>query len=295
MFNKSNSELTDDKIWSIAVDKKGNKWLGTSNSGIVKYNGGTFSVFNKSNSLVIGEQVSPIFVDSKNNIWISFSNPEGLVKYDGEKWISFSSEEIKLSKLSIIDIAEDKAGNLYFGGASGLTKFDGNKWQKVPLPKGKNYTIRAIDINSNNTIAVGHNKGLLIQKDDKWTSFTERNSELQSYVRSLKYVGNDLYIGYGGNLKGGFSKVRNDEWTHINKENSDLPDNMIRDIEIDAKGNFWMASNNGLIKISKNKITPIHFRNKGDAILDITIEGNVVWVATLFGFFELDKMSDIKE
>jgi ligand-binding sensor domain-containing protein len=148
-----------------------------------------------------------------------------------------------------------------------------------------------MDINKTGVIAIGHNDGLLIRENNKWKSLTEENSELKlSTVRAVRFTDNEnLYIGYGGGYgNGGFSILKDSKWTHFNKTNSKVPDNMVRDIEIGKKGVIWMATNNGVIKLEGDTISPIYFRNGAFAntILDISIENDIVWIATNFGLIK---------
>ena len=39
IFDTTNSNMTDPDLWSIAVDSRGNKWMGTSKNGLVKFDG----------------------------------------------------------------------------------------------------------------------------------------------------------------------------------------------------------------------------------------------------------------
>ncbi len=50
-----------------------------------------------------------------------------------------------------------------------------------------------------------------------------------------------------------------------------------------------MATNNGMIKMVDDKIEPIYFREGKykNTILDIAVEGNIVWVATNFGLIKI--------
>ena len=288
-YTESNSGLSENKLWGISIDKKGNKWIGTSKSGLQKFDGENFSTFDKNNSIIKGGYISPMFTDSKGNLWLSCSRPDRLIKYDGDKWKAFNAEEIKLSRVSIIDIVEDKNGDIYFGGGSGITKYNGHIWEKIPLPM-KGVTVRALDVSSNGNIAVGHNSGLLIKINEEWKSYTEKNSELQlSVVRAVKFVGNKLYIGYGGGSgNGGFSILKKRKWTHYNKSNSNIPNHMVRVIKEDYKGVLWMATNDGVIKFENGEITPIYLRDKINSILDIEIENDKVWIATFFGLYKIE-------
>ena len=286
-FTKENCELEEDDFWGISVDDEGNKWLGSAKSGLIKFDGEKFTTFDANNSVIKGKYISPIFTDSKGNIWVSFSQPDGLAKFDGKEWTTYSATEIKLSKISIIDITEDENGILYFGGSNGLTSFNGTEWKKIGLPKS--VTIRALAVKNDKEIYIGHNSGLLIYRNSKWESLTTENSELQQYVRALRlYNYNELYIGYGGNLTGGYSILKNDKWNHVNKDNSDLSNNMVRDIEIDDNGNYWMATNDGLNIVTKEKIHSLFFRQRGNAIMDIAIENDIAWIATGYGLFKIE-------
>lgn len=292
LLDKSNSDIVDNDLLSVAVDQNGNKWIGTSKFGLAKYYNENFTQFDRNNSDINGDYISPIFTDTKGNVWVSFSNPtDGIAKYDGSSWTTYGVEEIPVDKISVISIAEDKDGKIYFGGANGLITYDGEKWSTAKLPVG-NFTIRTLDISSDGEIAIGHNSGLLIKKDDKWTTYTTENSELQlGTVRAVKY--NDLgqlYVGYGGGFGGGgFSIIDNDEWLHFNKTNSKVPDHMIRDIEIDNNGTVWMATNNGVIKKEGSTIIPILFREGmfKNVILDIALEDETIWIATNFGLLKM--------
>lgn len=291
LIDKSNSDLIDNDLLSVAIDKDGNKWIGTSKFGLVKYENNSFKSLNKENSKINGDYISPIFTDSKGNVWVAFSNPEdGLAKFDGEKWTTYSAKDIGIKNLSVITVTEDNNGKIYFGGSGGVFVYSDN-WSILDLPKG-NYTIRTIDTYKNGSIAIGHNSGLLVSKNDKWNSYNEENSELRlGTIRAVKFLDDgSLVVGYGGGFgDGGFSIVKNDKWKHYNKTNSKVPDHMVRDIEIDQNGVIWMATNNGVIKMDGKKITPILFREGmyKNVILDIALENDTIWIATNFGLIKM--------
>ena len=290
IFSSENSDLPENDIWSISVDTKGNKWIGTAKSGLVRMNGDEMEVFNSENSPITGQFLGPIFIDSEKNVWVSQAKPGGLFKYDGTSWHSYSSDDIKLSKISVIAMCEGPDNIIYIAGGAGISQYDGEKWSKIQTPKNQSFTFRAISVSDNGHIAAGHNGGLLIMKNGKWVSYTEENSELVNYVRAVHFADSEkLYVGYGGNKTGGFSIKENDEWTHFNKSNSKLSDNMVRDIEVGTDGVMWLATNDGLNKIEGGKISSIFFREGvyRNVISDISTEGERAWIATNFGVIEV--------
>lgn len=288
LYSSENSELPENDIKSILVESKSNKkYIGTSKFGLSVFDNSNFETLKE----IKGEYIGPIYQDKIGNFWITTSNPEELylIKTDGK--IEKIESKILKDINGIIAIAEDKNGNLYFGG-NGLVKFDGKNWNKIKLPS-KSITIRALDISSTNEIAIGHNEGLIIGSDNKWQSYSEETDKLQlSVVRAVKFItSTKLIIGYGGGFgNGGFSVKENDHWKHYNKSNSKISDHMVRDIEIDGNNTAWMATNNGLIKFTENEeLTSILFRDGmyKNTILDINIDNeNTLWIATNFGLIQ---------
>lgn len=293
LITKQNTKLPENDIYSVTVDKDGNKWFGTATAGLVKYKDDILKIYTLENSIIKGNHISPLFTDSDGTLWISASKPNGLftVKKD-------VITEIKNKLIQDLDgvtsIAQNSLGHLYFGGINGVVKYDGKNWSKIKLPLS-NIIVRAIDISPNNTIAIGHNDGLIIGTEKKWEIFNEEKDKLQlSVVRGLKFISNEkLIIGYGGGMgNGGFSIKDGEKWKHYNKSNSKISDHMIRDIEKDKKGNYWMASNNGLTKLASNgEIKSILFREGmyRNTILDISTENNTIWIATNFGVIEFNE------
>jgi len=290
IYDKSNSDIVDNDLVIVTIDKSGNKWIGTSKFGLVKFDGERFTTFNKDNSIIKGDYVSPVFTDSKGNVWVSFSQPnDGLAKYDGSVWTVFTAKDVDVKNISIISICEDKQGTLYFGGSNDVVVYKNEKWSKLTMPRN-DIIVRSIDIDTGGTIAIGHNSGLLIYTNEQWKDFTTYNSELRlGTVRAVKYKTNgELFVGYGGGFgDGGYSIVKDKNWTHYNKTNSKVPDHMVRDIEFDGK-NYWMATNNGAIQLNGKEVKPIRFREGmfKNTILDIAIEDGVIWIATNFGLIK---------
>lgn len=133
IFNKSNSSIPSDFIFSIAIDNENKKWIGT-NNGLAIYDDSKWEIYNSSNSSLPSDFIFFIYIDSKNNKWIGtgyaliIGSKGGLVKYDGSKWFVYDVKS-GLPTNFVTCAAEDKSGNLWFGTWSGgLIKFDGSKW-----------------------------------------------------------------------------------------------------------------------------------------------------------------------
>jgi len=258
----------------------------------MKYEDGEYTKVTSSESGIKGDYISEIFIDSKNNLWVASYNPPGLNKFDGKVWESIFPKDIKLAGISIYNIAEDKLGNIYVSGEYGLSSYDGKDWNKIDLPKMKYKRVDAIAINSSNELAIATKNGLYIGSSGSWSKIKEGDADLKSYIKSLKFLETDkLIIGHGGNKNGGFSIYSEGKFNNFNKDNSNLSDNMVRDIEIDDKQVMWLATNDGLNYVEERKIKTITFRvgKYMSAISDISVSSNFVWIATSYGLYKIEK------
>ena len=292
LISSENSELPEDNIWSIGIDSSGAKWIGTSQSGLVRYKNEEFTIYNDSTSNFKGSYISPLHCDSNGKVWVNVSKPDKLYVIENDQFKEIKNEVLK--KLGgVIAIAEDQNGVIYFGGMYGVVKFENNTWTKIALPS-KSLTVRAIAVSNNGELAVGHNRGLIIIKEGEFEIFEVKEGELQlSVVRGLRYMDDDkLIIGYGGGRgNGGFSIKAGSEWTHYNRDNARIVDHMVRDIEVDKDNIYWMATNEGLTFLREGIADTVFFREgrMKNTIMDIAIHENEIWVATNFGVIQIKK------
>lgn len=110
------------RIFSLAIDKSKNIWIGTYDEGIIKFNESTWTVYNTSNSDLPDNYVGAIAVDNSENIWIGTCN-NGLVKFDGSNWMVYNKPYERIDCIVI-----DSLNNKWIGTSEGLFKFDDNNW-----------------------------------------------------------------------------------------------------------------------------------------------------------------------
>ncbi|MBK8671188.1 MAG: hypothetical protein IPN89_17785 [Saprospiraceae bacterium] len=78
--------LSANVITAIAVDKKGHKWFGTENNGIVQYDGQIWKSHILSTDLN-ANGATDVVADANDNIWVATNS--GLKKYNGTVWTSY--------------------------------------------------------------------------------------------------------------------------------------------------------------------------------------------------------------
>ncbi|MBA2422151.1 MAG: hypothetical protein H0V61_02860, partial [Chitinophagales bacterium] len=119
-------------VWSMLQDRTGKIWFGTSDDGVYRYDGKSFthflhndSVINKSGLRL--DAVNSIIEDKVGNIWFA-TWFEGVCRYDGKSITSFKpNDEVWYSAL-----LEDKKGNIWIGRrGKGLCRYDGKTFTNV--------------------------------------------------------------------------------------------------------------------------------------------------------------------
>jgi len=124
-YKSTNSPLIDDLIRSIAIDRAGNKWIGTLFGGLTKFNGdATWEVYTDFNSQMPSNAVYPIVFDSLNNIWVGTEG--GVARFNGKNtWNVYTVENSGLPNNKIYSMKIDNKGIVWIGTVGGgLAKFD---------------------------------------------------------------------------------------------------------------------------------------------------------------------------
>ena len=206
--------LDNNIVNSITEDKTGNLWFGTYGGGVSRYDGKSFINFTAAQGLA-NNIVRGILEDKIGNLW--FATEKGVSRYDGnrveaveagDKNAQLTQQDLKkinekliktftdfttaqgLSDLSVISIAEDKIGNIWFGTHKGVCRYDGSRFQ---------------GIESSEEIVKGKQRGLKkanAKPDKTITAFTTAQGLANNNVRCIKEdkTGNIWFGTRGGGV-----------------------------------------------------------------------------------------------
>jgi ligand-binding sensor domain-containing protein len=115
-------------------DQAGNLWFGTSDDGLYKYDGTSFSQFLVADGLK-SNCINDILEDKEGNIWIG--TKEGICLYDGKTFANIQipvpkdlpPNKNKFAQMQVVhDIMQDKAGKLWFATIDGVYVYDGTSF-----------------------------------------------------------------------------------------------------------------------------------------------------------------------
>ncbi len=299
IWNTSNSSIPSNSLYSIYIDNEGIIWIGSTNKGLIKFDGKNFTSFNMANSPMQGDYASSIAEDRFNNLWITAIKPGAgnhgaLMKFDKvSNWSFYNTTNSGISNSNNMKVAID-SNNIVWVCWFKLSKFNGTSWVTYD--------------STNSPIKYSSLREIYVDKDNN------------------KWIGVDDY---------GLYKLTNDtNWTYYSPLNSGLGGTNINKIKEDNSGNLWIAigyygltkfnpfasqwqnwtpKNSGLISghpwgmsVGKDNIKWIGYGNGGSltSLLDTTFSyytpavqtyemaedkfGNL-WIATAEGLFEFNK------
>jgi ligand-binding sensor domain-containing protein len=197
--------LVREFVRTMYQDRNGNYWFGTNGDGIIRYDGRTLEKITIA-GLLPNFRVFEIVEDREGNIW--FGTSEGLLKYDGLKFETFSLKEgLMHVNAEIWGLTIDKRGNIWVGSTGGVSKFDGMKFIPFSLPESK----------------VENAKPMLSDK---------------LVFKIIEDKNGNMWFATDGN---GIFKYGNGEFFHLTTKNG-LTDNNVADIFEDKQGNIWIGT-----------------------------------------------------
>lgn len=255
--NQPNS-MSDNYIHDIFLDKQGILWIATQNK-INKIDFNKKPFFHYSNQLSLGKklksnQILSFYETSRNEIFIG--TEKGLNIFKNGQVLDFAIKgaelPVELTENAIWSIAEDKFGNLWFGGLFFLIKFNrqNNEFKKFSSQNGDfGWSIlwKLMPDKSGNIWIGGTGRGMYI--------YNVQEEEFQQFESIPTACG-------------------------------DLPTMLVSCIYHDKKGNTWFGANNHLVKYIPLKDTYIDYQCKLPEIKEFSLqsvyedEQGMLWLGT---------------
>ncbi|MDR2805493.1 MAG: response regulator [Dysgonamonadaceae bacterium] len=262
---------------SICKDGQNNLWLGTNDSGLIKYNPQTnkLQTFkndpNNPNSLS-SNIITCIYQDKAQTLWIG-TFLGGLNAYDGKNFKRYQLNENNrnsLSNKSVFSLAEDNEQNLWIGTlGSGIDKLDKNRKNFTHFDHKNNIGvisdyILAMQSNKQGDIYASTDQGLIHinTSQEKLSSYfneEQLSDSLTSGFTSYTIVDSRNWLWLATDQGITIYNPSIGRFYYITTQNG-LPNNEITSLVEDKKGMVWAGTRNGLIAISCNtKKEPFDF------------------------------------
>lgn len=220
------TETGIDGAYEIINNPKTGEVFFCSDEGLTIYQDGKWTNINKNkfNDLP-SNRVTFAKRDSKNRIWIGTFSGTAMIDEDNQL-TNFEKKETVLKGKCITSMDEDENGNLYF-----------SLFQFGPKEKGK--------VNNDEGIAIQYPDGTIKQltTENSGMPFNHTNCVLYDKVEKVLWISTDRAGLVRYDLKDG--------WENYHNENSDIPTSYISTMTFDNKGNLYLATRQGLVKIER--------------------------------------------
>ena len=232
---KRPNQLSNNRVWSIDIDKEGRAWVGTQYGlNIVSEDGRVLRTVRRGYTGLSDNAVKKVFVDSQNNVWVGTEN-DGLNVFVGAKGTPLRIRHSPYNRKSISQneiscIFEDRQNRIWVG-----TKYDGLNKLVFPLIQDLPYVTKKSSFS--------FNRYQYEARDTTTISGNNINVIFQDSEGQL-YIGTDNGLNLYDTLTERFKRI---DLIYNRKVAA------VQSIEEDFEGNLWIASSDAIIKYQKDR------------------------------------------
>jgi ligand-binding sensor domain-containing protein len=207
LYTAASAGLPSDRITSLSIAPGGDLAVGTE-KGLAVMSNIEWSSFTKGNGLP-DSYITAVAFSKRGQLYIG--TPNGLARKDGSEFTVFDTASGLLSQ-RVSALFADSKDQLWIGGDNGVTIHSGTRsWKRYRFPGS---TIYSFGEQSNGTIWIGSNKGIITYKSGKtvvgkdgksvdkpeWKTYHSKNALKNDNVRAISACSKDMWIATDGAL-----------------------------------------------------------------------------------------------
>ncbi|MCI5221821.1 MAG: hypothetical protein D3924_03905 [Candidatus Electrothrix sp. AR4] len=276
-YNRSSrDDFPASAVRSLLKDRQGDLWIGTNDSGLLRFRNDTFDVFDMQDGLP-SNSVRRLFEDVDGGLWIGTTS--GLAYFDGTDFKRFTSLEVLNQKL-VNFICQDASGSIWVG----INKINGLYLLEKNTDKFVQYHGELSRLTENNTLEFmikdNRGDGLWTITSDSLVHLKGRNVlqvfDLNEEVGYSRKISNTkMYQDNNGSLwltgDSGIIRFHNGKFDFFSNIDG-LSDDIVFSVYQDKEGNLWVGTRPGLEQFSESKFI---IYSQAEGLFDDTVNATL--------------------
>lgn len=301
-FTQINEEkgLANDWVYDLIEDKFGNIWMATP-GGTSKYGRVIFEIIKaepEKDDKLPDNHVFSLFSDSKGRVWCGTHKHLGYF-LNGSYEALLEDSGFPDEKVLPLSFEEDRQGNIFIGSDQGLWFYDGDsikreQYDGIPDSDVRSWEFSSLLYTNENELWCATDTGILILENGEMNVPAGMDRIIDLKVNDLEQIGELMYCATEGGLS-----VFDMEGNHVENYTTEdsLFSNVCLDLVSDFEGNLWIATDQGLSKMTIEEslvIEKIRFESGPSSNTTYFVEFSdscSLWIGTERGLQRMDIIS----
>lgn len=250
---QTNSNQRFSLVTSIKPSEDGTVWFGLWRYGVVGWDGTNFTRISTNGFTGFDRTSNGVLwmtYDTRNSP--SSRGPFGLLRYEGEQYTHFGSEELSITN-RLRSVHCDIQGNVWMGTwREGVLRYDGEKFERFSVENGLlNDSVRSISSDPDGTVWIGTESGLSRYDGQEFTYYKGRERLGRGATEIFRDSSELLWIG----KESGVSRFDGEVWSSLDVRDG-LISNSTSDICESPTGVFWIATDSGITRYQPRRKEP---------------------------------------
>ncbi len=236
--------LPQNSVKTILQTRDGYMWIGTK-GGLARFDGVRFTTFDDRNKNQLRENEVWALVEGDDaSLWIGTFGG-GLSRLKDGQFTIYTTKEGLVNDF-VVELCKDLDGSIWIATDQGLSHFKDGEFTNYTVKDGLTHnTIRALYLDRDGSLLIGTNKGGFHRfKDGKISTLTIEGLNSSMTVESIH---RDREQSLWMVTSEGVFRLKEGQVSHYTT-NEGLSSNWILQVQEDAQGNIWVATEKGLDK-----------------------------------------------
>jgi signal transduction histidine kinase/ligand-binding sensor domain-containing protein len=270
--------LSDDLVMPILEARDGAVWIGTAR-GLNRLRAGRLQTFGAREGLS-DEGVFSLAEDATGRVWVGGERGP-LTWFDGARFRPFAVPGLPASLGRVTALFAGTDGTLWVGtDVDGLYRVAGGAATHYTRATGlSDEHVSTVHERPDGSVWIATDQGITVWRQGQLRVYGLQDGLPSPQVRAFHEAGESLWIGtYGG----GLCRFRDGRF-EVLPAAAGLPDSVVYQILEDGRGDLWMTSNRGIIRVARPDLeramdgregSPFTLHDIGDGLKSSTCVGN---------------------